>query len=238
MINKIRLIGKLKGFFFLCRLHIFIPANLFLFLANISKLSRWIIKHLNIPFSDFYTYRFDYNKRYILYDYVINSQNVNRSVDYLEFGVSKGYSFKWWVEKIKDSGSRFYGFDTFSGLPEDWGPFKKGDMHNNNETPQINDSRHRFYKGLFQQTLPQFLKEYDLVNRKIIHMDADLYSSTLYVLTQITPFLCKGDIIFFDEFNVPMHEFKAFSEWAEAFYINYEVLGSVNNFYQVAIMIN
>jgi len=238
MINTIRIQRILKGLFFLFRLYIFIPVNLFLFLANISKLSVWIRKHSYIPFKDFYTYKFDYNKRYLLYDYVINSQKIFNSVDYLEFGVSKGYSFKWWIEKIKDGGSRFYGFDTFSGLPEDWGPFKKGEMHNNNEKPQINDSRHMFYQGLFQQTLPLFLKEYNPINRKIIHMDADLHSSTLFVLTQITPFLKKGDIIFFDEFNVPMHEFKAFSEWVEAFYINYEVLGSVNNFYQVAVIIN
>ena len=68
-------------------------------------------------------------------------------------------------------------------------------------------------------------------------MDADLYSATLYVLTLMTPFLKKGDIIFFDEFNVPMHEFKAFSEWSNSFYLDYEIIGSVNNFYQTAIKI-
>ena len=68
-------------------------------------------------------------------------------------------------------------------------------------------------------------------------MDADIYSATLYVLTLITPFLKSGDIIFFDEFNVPLHEFKAFKEWSSSFYIDYKVLGGVNNFYQTAIMI-
>ena len=69
-------------------------------------------------------------------------------------------------------------------------------------------------------------------------MDADIYTATLYVLTLITPFLKSGDIIFFDEFNVPLHEFKAFKEWSNSFYIKYKVLGGVNNFYQTAIMIN
>ena len=41
----------------------------------------------------------------------------------------------------------------------------------------------------------------------------------------------------FDEFNVPMHEYKAFREWSDSFYIKYRVLGGVNNFYQTAIMI-
>jgi hypothetical protein len=57
------------------------------------------------------------------------------------------------------------------------------------------------------------------------------------VLTTLAPFIKKGDILFFDEFNVPMHEFKAFTEWVSSFYIDYEVLGAVNNFYQVAIKI-
>ncbi|MEZ4850835.1 MAG: hypothetical protein R3B93_19900 [Bacteroidia bacterium] len=39
----------------------------------------------------------------------------------------------------------------------------------------------------------------------------------------------------FDEFNVPNHEYKAFIEWVDSFYINYEVLGQVNNYYQVAM---
>ncbi len=68
-------------------------------------------------------------------------------------------------------------------------------------------------------------------------MDTDVYSATLYVLTLITPFLQSGDILFFDEFTVPRHEFKAFHEWSSSFYIDYKVLGGVNNFYQVAMMI-
>jgi O-methyltransferase len=151
--------------------------------------------------------------------------------------VSEGLSFKWWAEHIKENNARFYGFDTFTGLPEDWGNFKKGDMATNNKPPEMNDTRCRFYEGLFQQTLPEFLKSYTPGRRKVIHMDADLYSSTLFTLTSVSPFLQKGDIILFDEFNVPMHEFKAFTEWTKSYYINYEVIGAVNNFYQVAIKI-
>ena len=171
----------------------------------------------------------------MLYLHLIETEKLNEAIDYIEFGVSKGDSFKWWVLNITDPGARFYGFDTFTGLPEDWGSFKKGDMANNNELPELNDNRGRFYQGLFQQTLPLFISSYLPNKRRIIHMDADLYSSTLYALTSITPILKKGDIIIFDEFNVPMHEFKAFTEWSDSYYINYEVIGAVNNFYQVTI---
>ena len=71
----------------------------------------------------------------------------------------------------------------------------------------------------------------------VIHIDADLFSSTLFVLNTLNPYLKKGDILFFDEFNVPVHEFKAFKLWVESYYINYTVLGEVNNYYQTAIRI-
>ncbi len=235
--NIRRLPGKLKGFFFLLRLDRIIPGQIFQFLGNISELSRWITNHKKCAYSDFYSYKFDYSKRYGLYEHVIQSQNLNTGIDYLEFGVAKGLSFKWWENRITDPNARFYGFDTFSGLPEDWGPFKRGDMNNGNIPPEIAGNRHHFYQGLFQQTLIPFLNGYQTGRRKVIHMDADLYSSTLYVLTLLTPFLTAGDILFFDEFNVPMHEFKAFKEWSNSFYIRYRVLGAVNNFYQIAVMI-
>ncbi len=237
MRRTIRIRGKVKGLFFLLRLDKLIPGRIFHFLANISDLSKWISKNKECPYNDFYTYKFNYSKREDLYEHVIQTQNLDQDFDYLEFGVAKGISFKWWLSRIKSNDARFYGFDTFSGLPEDWGPFKKGDMNTSNSPPEIDDTRYTFYQGLFQQTLIPFLNNYNAQRRKVIHMDADLYSSTLYVLTQITPFLKSGDILFFDEFNVPMHEYKAFKEWSTSFYIRYRVLGGVNNFYQTAIII-
>ncbi len=231
---SIRLLGKLKGVFFRFNLHLLFPVKNLIFMGYLCNLSKWIDTYRKIAFSDFYTYKFDYNKRYQLYAHVIDKENITADIDYLEFGVSKGYSFRWWSEQIKDANSRFYGFDTFSGLPEDWGPFKKGAMSNGNVPPELNDERCKFYQGLFQQTLQPFLATYQPNRRRIIHMDADLYSSTLFVLTTISPYLRKDDIIFFDEFNVPRHEFKAFMDWTSSFYIEYEVLGAVNNFYQVA----
>jgi hypothetical protein len=68
-------------------------------------------------------------------------------------------------------------------------------------------------------------------------MDADLYSSTLFALTMMAPFLRNGDIVLFDEFNIPNHEFAAWSDFVRSYYIRYEVIGAVNNFYQIAIKI-
>ena len=229
--------GKLKGVFFMLRLHHIVPAHYFSFLGQLSKLSRWISIHRHEGMSDFYSFKFLYANREKLFNYVIEKEALNNPIDYLEFGVSKGDSFKWWTSRIDHKEARFHGFDTFTGLPEDWGPFKKGDMSSGEELPEIAGERHQFHTGLFQQSLLPFLVSFENNKRKIIHMDADLYTATLYVLTLLTPYLNKGDILFFDEFNVPMHEFKAFDEWTKSFYINYEVLGGVNNYYQVAIKI-
>jgi hypothetical protein len=92
-------------------------------------------------------------------------------------------------------------------------------------------------KGLFQDSLPPFIQagKVTKAQRKVIHLDADLYSSTLYVLTSLAPFLKAGDLILFDEFNVPDHEFAAWEHFCKAYYIKFEVLAAVNNYYQIAV---
>lgn len=228
--------AKIKGLFFVLQLHrLFLPlANLFLFLSNIAKLSKWIAVNKHKGFSTFYNFAFTYNDREKLHQYIIDTQQVS-DVNYLEFGVFNGGSFLWWASKVTNPNARFYGFDTFEGLPENWGAFKAGDMESG--IPKTNDTRCTFIKGLFQQTLPGFLKTFDSSKRLVVHMDADLFSSTLFVLTSLAPHLKPGDIIMFDEFNVPNHEFFAFDVFVKSYYIKYEVLGGVNNYYQTAIII-
>ncbi len=230
--------AKLKSIFYALRLHIFIPSKAFFFLGNLAGLSRFVHKHKNDGLCDYYSSKFDYQQREKLYEYVISENNIDdNGIDFFEFGVARGGSFNWWVKQLKNSDTRFYGFDTFTGLPEDWGIFKAGDMSNGNEPPKIEDNRVSFYQGLFQQTLLPFLVNYDKSRTKVIHLDADLYSSTLYIMTIMYPYLKSGDILLFDEFSVPMHEYKAFMEWTKSFYIEYEVLGSVNNFFRLAVKI-
>lgn len=233
--KKIRRIRRMKYHLFRMRIHRFLPRKKLLFLAQLSAISKWIDEHRHIPFTEFPCKSFDYSRRYTLYQHLLENELQDEPFDYLEFGVAKGISFKWWAAHALHPASRFLGFDTFSGLPEDWGPFKKGDMSGDNEPPEMDDARCSFYSGIFQQTLPVFLKGYSGERRKVVHLDADLYTSTLFVLTSLSPVLHEGDILLFDEFNVPMHEFRAFSEWARSYYIHYEVIGETNNFFQVAM---
>ena len=82
-----------------------------------------------------------------------------------------------------------------------------------------------------------FLEQYRSDRRKLIHMDADLFSATLFSLSQLYRFLNEGDIILFDEFAVPKHEFMAFQIFTESFYVDYEVIGAANNYLFVAVKI-
>lgn len=228
---------KLKEIFYHFKLHIFIPQELLLLLGNLAEVSKWISKNKKNGMNDFYSKKRDYNKRYELYNYILKKEEIDGNIDYLEFGVASGNSFKWWLNRIKDDQSRFYGFDTFTGLPEKWGHYNIGDMGPQGNVPEFHDKRATLINGIFQKSLNEFLNKYDIKRKIIIHMDADLYSSTSYVLHSLTTYIRSGDIIIFDEFNVPMHEFKAFSEWTKTNYVEYEVIASVNNFLQVAIKI-
>jgi hypothetical protein len=156
---------------------------------------------------------------------------------YFEFGVAGGHSFRWWLERNKHPESRFFGFDTFEGLPEKWGAFEKGSMAYALESLQINDERASFHKGLFQQTLVPFLENYQAGQKKLIHIDSDLFSAALFVLTQWYRLLKPGDILLFDEFAVPQHEFLAFKIFTESFYVSYDVIGAANNYLFVAVRI-
>jgi len=210
----------------------------FLFAANLLSLTRWIAKQQKLKFyNDFFNPSRDHSNRYKLYEYIVKSESLDRDpISYLEFGVSQGHSFRWWAAANNNPDSRFFGFDTFEGLPEDWGTYNKGEM--SASIPDLDDSRCLFIKGLFQDTLFDFLRQNPLhEKRKIIHLDADLFSATIFVLTTLARDLKDGDILLFDEFNVPNHEWMAYQIFMDSFYIKTEILGAVNNYYQVGFKI-
>lgn len=213
-------------------------SNSFDIAVNMSEMSKWRKQHPVKGYNDFYQEKWDYNRRYDLYEAVKKQEALaDQPIDYFEFGVASGSSFKWWLQNNNNTSSRFFGFDTFEGLPEKWGPFEKGAMAHALESLNITDQRACFYKGLFQQTLPPFLEQYDGRNRRLVHIDSDLFSSAIFTLSQLYRFLKPGDILLFDEFAVPQHEFLAFKIFTESFYIDYEVIGAANNYLFVAVKV-
>ncbi|NJO24637.1 MAG: class I SAM-dependent methyltransferase [Bacteroidia bacterium] len=238
--TRLDIIRKTKSLFMKWKLHGIIEpfTGVFQNTVYMSKLSQWRNRTKVNGFNDWYQGKWDYSRRYNLYEAVSRVEKLDSApLDYFEFGVCGGQSFKWWLEHNKNADSKFYGFDTFEGLPEAFGPFGKGSMAAALESLHITDPRSSFYKGLFQDTLVPFLDQYKGGRKKLIHFDADLFSATLFSLSQLYRFLKEGDILLFDEFAVPKHEFRAFKIFTESFYINYEVIGAANNYLFLAVKI-
>lgn len=149
--------------------------------------------------------------RWALYDHAISLAAKSRP--FYEFGVWMGDSFKYLVPKFSEG----FGFDTFQGLPEDWGVVPKGAYSSMGRVPEIQNSR--FFIGEFEKTLPVFFSE-RREKAGLINFDADLYSSTITALNNAKPIIDDQTIIVFDEFIVNSHwendEYKAFLEFCDA----------------------
>lgn len=134
----------------------------------------------------------------------------------LEFGVWRGDSMREFVQLNRAPGSLFYGFDSFEGLPEDWRgmPAERFDVEGT--IPTLADDRVRFVKGWFQQSLPPMmerLREESITRSVIVHFDADLFSSTLFLLFTLGVLLKRYHFIF-DEFSG--HETRALFNYIQA----------------------
>ena len=134
-----------------------------------------------------------------------------QKVLYMEFGVALGESIRYWSQELKNPTAAFHGFDSFEGLPEQDGPWYKGQFGVSGRVPIIDDSRVTFFEGWFDQVLSHYhLPPHDVL---VINMDADLYSSTKYVLSYLCPQIKPGTLIYFDEMNHLDHELRAFEEF-------------------------
>ncbi len=188
--------------------------------------------------NDYFNKATAYKNRMQLHDKLL-SKLKNEPINYIEFGVAKGDMIRKWSSVNKEAKSLFLGFDSFEGLPENWEEKQQGHFNQQGEFPDIKDDRVKFVKGWFQNTVYNELMNYSFKDKCVYHFDADLFSSTLYVLFQVEPKLKKNDILIFDEFSSYNHEFKAFNifkkcindKWA------FEFIGAVNNYRQVAFVI-
>ena len=97
-----------------------------------ALLRKWTKDHINVPL-------LPNKKQHFVF---INEQILkNCDIDYLEFGVYKGESIIAWTNINSSERSRFFGFDTFEGLPSEWlSDAPKGTFSTNGEIPWINDA--------------------------------------------------------------------------------------------------
>ena len=121
---------------------------------------------------------------------------------HLEFGVYKGNSINHFAELAR--GTTWYGFDSFEGLPEAWTlGAKAGAFSIGGNLPPVR-SNVRLTKGFFDATLPGFVAQHPGAKIALLHVDCDLYSSTVTILNNVADMLVPGTVIMFDElFNYP-----------------------------------
>jgi len=159
-------------------------------------------------------------------------------IDFFEFGVFEGRSLNIFARLNDLPDTRFYGFDSFEGLPEYWsfalGGLKRDAFSLNGKAPELSDSRIQLIKGLFQHTLVDFLAGYKAKKNLVIHMDADLYSSTLYCLATLDPVL-DGAIVIFAAFDNLSHEYSAFQDYVRSFRRSYEVIARYGYYKKVVV---
>jgi hypothetical protein len=150
------------------------------------------------------------------WEYVIAARPENGQI--LEFGVAGGQSLNYIADRIR--GKKIYGFDSFTGLPEEWynmgvGTFKLCEEELNN-LPRFIRPNAEIVRGMFEDTLPSFVKEHP-EPVALLHVDCDIYSATKTVFRYVGPLLVPGTIIMFDEYidypHWQEHEYKAFQEF-------------------------
>jgi len=161
---------------------------------------------------------------------------------FLEFGVFTGGTIRFiakWLRRAGHPHASIHGFDSFEGLPEAWGGFTLGRsaFSVRGKLPRVPQNV-RLHKGWFKDTIPSWRAQF-AGPIAFVHIDCDLYSSTVDILEGLRERFRAGTVVVYDEyFNYPgweRHEFKAWKEFVARHSIQYEYLAYARQ--QVAIRI-
>ncbi|HVS47261.1 MAG TPA: TylF/MycF/NovP-related O-methyltransferase [Verrucomicrobiae bacterium] len=145
---------------------------------------------------------------------------------YLEFGVYIGESMRYIASQKHDK--PIHGFDSFRGLPGAWTGYnlQRATFSLRSKPPRVPPNV-ILHIGWFSDTLPAW-REKNSGPVAFVHVDCDIYSSTVDLLEGLADRLQSGTIIVFDEyFNYPnwqRHEFKAWQEFVSKYRVRYEYL--------------
>lgn len=146
--------------------------------------------------------------------------------DILEFGVASGSSFMT-LTRINEiynkahyhpaAHKKIYGFDSFDGLPapdpekdlaktggQPYASMREGGFKSTTTLPELVRFVHGrpncfLVKGMFDESLPRFLKTRPHLACALIHIDCDIYASTRTVLDALIDRVPVGGILLFDE---------------------------------------
>ncbi|MDZ4096273.1 MAG: TylF/MycF/NovP-related O-methyltransferase [Paracoccaceae bacterium] len=117
---------------------------------------------------------------------------------FLEFGVDQGATINQ-IAKLRPE-RRVFGFDSFRGLPEDWGgtSLVAGRFDRGGAMPAV-PGNVKLIAGWFNETVPVW-KKTNTDPIAFCHVDCDLYSSTVTIFTELEDRFRPGTILLFDEY--------------------------------------
>jgi len=156
----------------------------------------------------------------------------------VEFGVANGASLRHLAGLTT---RQVHGFDSFGGLPEDWSGTreKTGAFTQRGKLPKV-PANVTLHPGWFNETLPGFIAA-NPGPAAFIHVDCDIYSSTVTIFEALRERIGRGTVILFDEyFNYPgwrAHEYKAFQEFIASTGLAYKYIGVSAEKGHVAVII-
>jgi hypothetical protein len=182
----------------------------------------------------FFTHAMLFDEKSQLWKYCLDriqlstKYNPNPNSIFAEFGVWQGASINFFAKHSPSA--KIYGFDSFLGLEEDWVGFKrvKGTYSTAGKLPKVAGNV-LLYVGWFEDTMAEFLHLLGQDQINLLHLDADTYKPTSFVLEQLINNIKAGTIIIFDEyFGYPgwrLHEHKAFTEIVEKYGLKTKAIG-------------
>jgi len=165
----------------------------------------------NLSLFKYWIFLFEiYKKNNLKSDIVEIGSGSGRSLSYILFNLLEDYEF-FSKNKIK-----YHGFDSFEGYPKNInGEIKTFENKNNwsfsseeylnenliklNFDPKIISEFVKLYKGYFDKTLDKLETE----QIGILHLDCNLYSSTILSLEKLYDKVEKGGLVVFDEYIGP-----------------------------------
>ena len=184
--------------------------------------------------------------------YCLNNNLINQGL-WLEFGVWKGQT----LQLISNyTNNNVYGFDSFYGFnDESQGEWKTKNYSLEGNIPKKIDELDKFERklsgkvvdintnvkfvvGLFNESIPKFIEENDIIKKGIdfMHIDCDTYESTKCILDNLKDYINNNCIIVFDELinfpNFVNGEIKALYEWIDNDEkISIEYIGTEENYH-------
>ena len=196
--------------------------------------ARYVLEHMRaVP---------NFDTDYDLHKWITTTQLDQRLLSrgwILEFGVATGRTLNQFAKWLPNKW--VYGFDGFEGLPEDWTSRMRKGFFARDRLPRVRQNC-QLVVGWFDQTLPGF-KQNKIKDNPIalLHVDCDLYSSTVTILNSLKDNIVPGTVIIFDEYiNYPgwqLDEFRAWQEHCKMYGVEYEYIGRVSRHQKVAVRV-